>query len=52
MSFLDYVDLLVDGRYESIERDLTLSFRGSRNQRVIDMKEAWKRGEAALAENF
>ena len=48
MSFLDYVDLLVDGRYESIERDLTLSFRGSRNQRVIDMKEAWKRGEAAL----
>ena len=49
---LDYVDLLVDGRYESIERDLTLSFRGSRNQRVIDMKEAWKRGEAALAENF
>ena len=49
---LEYVDILVDGRYEAIERDLTLSFRGSRNQRVIDMKKAWGRGEAALAENF
>lgn len=49
---LEYVDILVDGRYEAIERDLTLSFRGSRNQRIIDMKEAWKRGEAAFAENF
>lgn len=49
---LEYVDILVDGRYEAIERDLTLSFRGSRNQRVIDMKETWKNGEAALAENF
>ena len=49
---LESVDILVDGRYEAIERDLTLSFRGSRNQRVIDMKKAYKMGEAAIAENF
>lgn len=51
-ALLEYVDILVDGRYESAFRDLTLSFRGSKNQRVIDMREAWKTGEPALAENF
>ena len=30
-------DVLVDGPFRLAERDLTLSFRGSRNQRVIDM---------------
>ena len=32
------IDVLVDGPYAEAERDLTLHFRGSRNQRVIDMK--------------
>lgn len=34
---LEYTDLLIDGRYVEEERDLTLSFRGSRNQRIIDI---------------
>jgi anaerobic ribonucleoside-triphosphate reductase activating protein len=29
---------LVDGTYKCDERDTTLAFRGSRNQRVIDLK--------------
>jgi anaerobic ribonucleoside-triphosphate reductase activating protein len=29
---------LVDGTYKCGERDTTLAFRGSRNQRVIDLK--------------
>lgn len=35
---LSYVDVVVDGRYEESERDLTLRFRGSRNQRIIHLK--------------
>lgn len=34
---LAQADVLVDGRYEESLRDLTLHFRGSSNQRVIDM---------------
>lgn len=35
---LDFVDVLVAGRFVLAERDLTLQFRGSRNQQVIDVK--------------
>jgi anaerobic ribonucleoside-triphosphate reductase activating protein len=33
-------DYLVDGPYRDEERDLTLHYRGSRNQRIIDMRKA------------
>ena len=36
-ALLDLTDVLIDGRFVLEERDLTLTFRGSRNQRVIDM---------------
>ena len=35
---LGMLDILVDGRYVEAERNLTLIYRGSENQRVIDMK--------------
>lgn len=35
---LHYVDVLVDGPYIESQRDLTLAFRGSSNQRIIDIK--------------
>ena len=34
---LDYTDILVDGLYRESERDLSLAFRGSRNQRLVDV---------------
>ena len=34
---LSLCDVLIDGRFVLAERDLTLAFRGSRNQRIIDM---------------
>lgn len=36
-ALLNLTDVLIDGRFVLEERDLTLTFRGSRNQRVIDM---------------
>ena len=34
---LSYIDVLVDGRFMKELKDISLQFRGSRNQRVIDM---------------
>ena len=35
---LPYVDVIVDGEYVKALRDVTLAFRGSRNQRIISIK--------------
>ena len=35
---LSYVDVVVDGPFLEDERDAGLAFRGSRNQRIIDLK--------------
>ena len=39
------VDVMVDGRYIDSQRDITLKWRGSKNQRVILVKESLKKGE-------
>lgn len=35
---MKYADYLVDGEYKKEERDITLAFRGSRNQNIIDLR--------------
>lgn len=49
---LSILDLLVDGRYVKEERDLTLLFRGSKNQRVIDMALTREKNQVILAEKY
>lgn len=49
---LSMLDLLVDGRYVQDKRDLTLLFRGSSNQRVIDMNLTRREGKAVIAEKY
>ena len=45
---LELCDVVVDGRYEESLRDLSLRFRGSRNQRVIDVKATLQSGEVVI----
>ncbi len=40
--------VLVDGRFLLEEKDISLRFRGSRNQRLIDMKHTREEGQVAL----
>ena len=41
-AILDNIDYLIDGRFEIGERDISLPMRGSRNQRILNMKELRK----------
>ena len=38
---LDYIDVLVDGEYIEEQRDVSLAFRGSKNQRIIKIRERY-----------
>ena len=42
---LELIDVLVDGRYEKTLKNIMLKFRGSENQRVIDIKKTLAQGE-------
>lgn len=45
---LSLIDVLVDGRFIEEEKDITLRFRGSANQRLIDMKRTRDEGTVVL----
>lgn len=42
---LSYIDTLIDGRFEIDLKDISLAYRGSRNQRIIDIQESRNRHE-------
>ena len=48
-NILKGVDVLVDGRFVLAEKDVTLKFRGSRNQRIIDLVKTRKEGKLVLS---
>ena len=39
---MSYIDVLVDGMFEEDKKDLNLKFRGSANQRIIDVQKSLK----------
>ena len=47
---LSQLDVLVDGRFEMAKKDLSLLFRGSSNQRILDVKKSLAAGKAVPLE--
>lgn len=50
MEVVRYLDVLVDGEFEVDKKDNQLHWKGSANQRVINVPETLKRGEVILHE--
>lgn len=48
MELINYLDVLVDGEFECDKKDANLHWKGSSNQRVIDVKETRKTGNVVL----
>lgn len=49
-SLIENIDYLIDGRYVESLRDLSLRYRGSSNQRIIDIKKTKENSKIVLAE--
>ena len=50
--YLSYLDVLVDGPFVEAKKNLSLRFRGSENQRLIDVKASLKQNEVVLWQDW
>lgn len=50
LEVLQYIDVLIDGRFEIAKKDLMLKYRGSSNQRVIDVQQTLQLNEVIIKE--
>lgn len=48
LPYMDYVDILVDGKYIEALRDINLPWKGSSNQNVIDVQQSKKLNKVVL----
>ena len=52
MDFLKEIDVLVDGKFELSNKSYKCIFRGSTNQRIINVKESLKKKKAVVLEKY
>lgn len=50
--FLENIDVLVDGKFILTERSLNLKFKGSRNQRILDVRKSLKSKKAIIMKKY
>ena len=48
LELLSMIDILVDGRYDKSKRNFMLQFRGSSNQRIIDVQKSLQSGKVVI----
>ena len=51
LELLSYIDVLIDGPFDRKQKSLDLKFRGSRNQRILNVPESLRKGEAVFEES-
>ena len=51
LELLSYIDVLIDGPFDLKQKSLDLKFRGSRNQRILNVQESLRKGEAVFEES-
>lgn len=52
IDFLKQIDVLIDGRFELAKKSLNVKFRGSTNQRIIDVKKSLELGYACVITKY
>lgn len=52
MELLQNVDVLIDGKFILEEKSFNVKYRGSKNQRIIDVKESLLQGNAVLVKKY
>lgn len=52
MDFLKEIDVLVDGKFELAKKNYKAKFRGSYNQRIIDVKKSLKENKAIIIDKY
>lgn len=52
LHMLNFIDILVDGEFIEEKKDLSLRFRGSSNQRIIDVQSSLRFGKTVLCTEF
>lgn len=50
--FINNIDVLIDGRFDETKMDDGIRFRGSSNQRIINVKESLDKGEIVLVHEY
>ena len=52
LEFLKYVDVLVDGKFDNNLKSYSAKFRGSKNQRIINVKSSLKKKKAVCVREY